>query len=54
MNKKYMLYQVDAFTDTPFKGNPAGVVLDAEGLTESQMQSIQGLARSQLRIRNQR
>ncbi|HWG92447.1 MAG TPA: PhzF family phenazine biosynthesis protein [Candidatus Thermoplasmatota archaeon] len=31
---------VDAFTDQPFSGNPAGVVLDAEGLTEREMQAI--------------
>ena len=34
------IYQVDAFTDRPFCGNPAGVVPDAAGLTESQMQLI--------------
>ena len=38
--KKYRLYQVDAFTRERFKGNPAGVVPDAEGLTEAQMQAI--------------
>ncbi|MBA7568733.1 hypothetical protein ES708_10467 [subsurface metagenome] len=28
MNTKYMnIFQVDAFTDNPFKGNPAGVCL---------------------------
>src|SRR6056297_904676 len=32
--------QVDAFTDEPFAGNAAGVVPDADGLTESQMQAI--------------
>jgi trans-2,3-dihydro-3-hydroxyanthranilate isomerase len=32
--------QVDAFTTTPHTGNPAGVVLDAEPLTEAQMQLI--------------
>ncbi len=40
MNKKYKLYQVDAFTRTRFSGNPAGVVPDAEGLTDKQMQAI--------------
>jgi PhzF family phenazine biosynthesis protein len=34
------LFQVDAFTRTRFEGNPAGVVLDAEGLTDRQMQAI--------------
>lgn len=36
----YKLYQVDAFTREKFKGNPAGVVLNADGLTDEQMQSI--------------
>lgn len=31
---------VDAFSDKPFAGNPAGVVLDASGLTEDEMQKI--------------
>ncbi|MFE4217875.1 PhzF family phenazine biosynthesis isomerase [Streptomyces sp. NPDC056844] len=35
-----ILYQIDAFSPTPFQGNPAGVVLSAEGLTEAQMQSV--------------
>ena len=40
MRKKYRLFQVDAFTIEPFSGNPAGVVPDADGLTEKQMQAI--------------
>ena len=32
--------QVDAFTDEPFAGNAAGVVPEADGLTEDQMQAI--------------
>jgi trans-2,3-dihydro-3-hydroxyanthranilate isomerase len=32
--------QVDAFTEVPHTGNPAGVVLDAAGLSQEQMQSI--------------
>lgn len=32
--------QVDAFTDAPLSGNPAGVVLNAEGLTDGQMRTI--------------
>ncbi len=32
--------QVDAFTTAPFGGNPAGVVPDAAGLTEVEMQAI--------------
>ena len=38
--KTYRVYQVDAFTKEKFKGNPAGVVANADGLTEKQMQSI--------------
>lgn len=34
------IYQVDAFTDVPFGGNPAGVVPDATGLSEDAMQKI--------------
>ena len=32
--------QVDVFTAVPFKGNPVAVVLDGNGLTDAQMQSI--------------
>jgi len=32
--------QVDAFTDTPLTGNPTGVILDASGLTDLQMEAI--------------
>lgn len=35
-----IIYQVDAFTDKLFGGNPAGVVPDAKGLTEQDMQKI--------------
>ena len=38
--KKYQVYQVDSFTAELFKGNPAGVVANADGLTDEQMQSI--------------
>lgn len=31
---------VDAFTTKPFNGNPAGVVVEADGLTADQMQKI--------------
>jgi PhzF family phenazine biosynthesis protein len=34
------IFQVDAFTDTRFSGNPAGVVLDAQLLTDAEMQAI--------------
>lgn len=37
---KYKLFQVDAFTQEKFLGNPAGVVLKADGLTDGQMQDI--------------
>lgn len=38
--KDYTLYQVDAFTQERFKGNPAGVVPNADGLSDTQMQAI--------------
>jgi PhzF family phenazine biosynthesis protein len=38
--KKYTVYQVDSFTTEQFKGNPAGVVLDADGLSDADMQNI--------------
>jgi PhzF family phenazine biosynthesis protein len=34
------ILQVDAFTDDPLTGNPAGVVPDADGLSSEQMQAI--------------
>lgn len=34
------IVQVDAFTERPFGGNPAAVVLDAQRLTQEQMQAI--------------
>ena len=37
---KKVIYQVDAFSDVPFGGNPAGVVPSAEGLNDTQMLSI--------------
>ncbi|RPI04812.1 MAG: PhzF family phenazine biosynthesis protein [Ignavibacteriae bacterium] len=38
--KTYRIKIVDAFTKKQFAGNPAGVVLDANGLSDSQMQLI--------------
>lgn len=38
--KKYRLYQVDSFTREKFSGNPAGVVLNADGLNDIEMQKI--------------
>ena len=37
---KYRIFQVDSFTGEKFRGNPAGVVLNADGLTDSEMQGI--------------
>jgi len=38
--RKIRIKQVDAFTDVAFCGNPAGVVTEADDLTEEQMQKI--------------
>ena len=38
--KEIEIKQIDAFTKTPFQGNPAGVVLRAESLNTRQMQKI--------------
>lgn len=38
--KTYRIYQVDSFTKNRFHRNPAGVVLNADGLTDGQMQRI--------------
>lgn len=38
--QKVHVHQVDAFTDTKFGGNPAGVVLDADHLDEATMRKI--------------
>lgn len=38
--KTYRIYQVDAFTGERFAGNPAGVVPNADGLTDAQMQAL--------------
>jgi len=35
--KKLITYQVDSFTKERFKGNPAGVVVNADGLNDDQM-----------------
>ena len=37
---KPQVYHVDAFTSVPFRGNSAGVVLHADGLSEAQMQLL--------------
>lgn len=38
--QQLVIYQVDAFTREPFKGNPAGVVPNAFGLSAAAMQAI--------------
>lgn len=40
MHKSIELWRVNAFTDTPFRGNPAGVVPHADGLPAELMQNI--------------
>jgi PhzF family phenazine biosynthesis protein len=40
MRRKYRIYQVDSFTNELFRGNPAGVLPNADGLTDEQMQNI--------------
>nr|WP_315027673.1 PhzF family isomerase [uncultured Chryseobacterium sp.] len=40
MMKEVIVYQIDSFTKEKFKGNPAGVVLNAESLTSQEMQLI--------------
>ena len=43
MKRSYAVYQVDAFTKEKLSGNPAGVVLDARGLTDEEMREIAAL-----------
>lgn len=40
MSRSYRVFQVDAFTRQRYAGNPAGVVLDADGLSQAQMLAI--------------
>jgi PhzF family phenazine biosynthesis protein len=40
MSRNLRVFQVDAFTRDRFTGNPAGVVLDAQGLEPAMMQAI--------------
>ncbi|MDT3958599.1 PhzF family phenazine biosynthesis isomerase [Staphylococcus kloosii] len=40
MVESVQVYHYDAFSTEPHKGNPAGIVLDAEKLTDSEMQKI--------------
>ncbi len=38
--RKIQVHQIDAFTRTPFTGNPAGVVLNADSLDDAEMLAI--------------
>lgn len=38
--RKYNLYQIDSFSKEKFTGNPAGVITNADGLTDDEMQKI--------------
>lgn len=40
MSRTLRIFQVDAFTSTPFTGNPATVVLDGQDLTDVQMRAV--------------
>lgn len=40
MTRKVQIFQVDTFTETRFAGNPAGVVLGAEVLSDAEMLAI--------------
>ncbi len=40
MSSRVRVFQVDAFTDRRFRGNPAGVVLDADALDAADMQAL--------------
>ena len=40
MTRRYNLYQIDSFTKEKLTGNPAGVITNADGLTEDEMQKI--------------
>lgn len=40
MARKIQVHQVDAFTREPFTGNPTGVVLNADALSDAQMLAV--------------
>lgn len=40
MDSRQRIFRVDAFTERPFAGNPAAVVIDAEGLATERMRAI--------------
>ena len=52
---KIKVHHYDAFSNTPNKGNPAGVVLNADGLSEQTMQDIAqqvGFNKNAITLRN--
>jgi trans-2,3-dihydro-3-hydroxyanthranilate isomerase len=40
VSRRFRYRQVDVFTDTPLRGNPLAVFLDADGLTDDEMQAV--------------
>jgi len=40
MTRRLLQYQIDAFTDRPFRGNPAAVILTGAPLSEELMQAL--------------
>ncbi|WP_040327402.1 PhzF family isomerase [Clostridium ihumii] len=40
MERKYTVYQIDSFTKKKFMGNPAGVIINADGLKDDEMKNI--------------
>lgn len=40
MSRRYQMIQVDAFASKPLEGNPLAVFPNADGLTDSEMQSV--------------
>ena len=38
--RRYKFYQLDVFTTEPFGGNPLAVFVDAEGLSDAEMQAV--------------
>ncbi len=40
MSKSKLIYQVDAFTDQPFKGNPAGICILEKEMPDEWMQNV--------------
>ena len=40
MTRTIEIHQVDAFTREPFTGNPTGVVLNADALSDAQMLAV--------------